>query len=177
MLIGNRVILRRIEEEDWIYRYKWLSDSKVNQTLSSGLGIPITSLKAKEQINGYLNEVLTRVDFMVLDKENDEPIGFVYLFGIEHWARRSEVGIFIGNSQYRGKGYGEEIIRIVLKFAFERLNLHKVWLTVDDDNEAGKKCYKKVGFREDGRLRDEIFKNGIYVDRLIMSILQSEFIK
>lgn len=175
MLIGSKVILRRVEEEDWLYRFQWLSDPEVNKTLSSGLGIPPTKTKVKEQMAQYIAEGLTRVDFMILNRENEEPVGFVYLFGIEPWARRAELGIFIGNPSFRGHGYGEQVIRLMLHFAFRRLNLHKVWLTVDDDNQAGKRCYQKAGFREDGRLRDEIYKNGHYVDRILMSILEHEF--
>jgi len=69
------------------------------------------------------------------------------------------------------------VTRVVLDFAFERLNLHKVYLTVDADNPSAIRSYNKAGFKKDGVLRDEVYKNGQYVDRILMSILKHEYLK
>ncbi len=55
------------------------------------------------------------------------------------------------------------------------MNLHNIMLTVHADNGAGITCYKKVGFREAGRLREWIFKDGKYIDKIYMGILEHEF--
>lgn len=174
MLVGERIVLKMLKEEDWQLRYQWISDPDVSATLNSGLGIPLSAARVKEQVLSYISDP-NSVDCLVLNKEENKPIGFVHLFDIDIWARRAELGIFIGEKQYRGKGYGTEITRLIIEFAFHRLNLHKVWLTVDADNLAGIRCYEKVGFRKDGVLRDEVFRNGVYDDRILMSILRQEF--
>ncbi|MCG7217501.1 GNAT family N-acetyltransferase [Paenibacillus mucilaginosus] len=175
MMIGDRIRFRRIMEEDWELRYRWGTDPDISATLQSGLGIPLSAAKAREQILSFLADPGSRADFVVLDKETEEPIGFVHLTGIDPWARRAELGILIGRKEYHGQGYGTEITRLIVRFGFERLNLHKVYLTVNADNPAGIRCYEKAGFRRDGVLRDEIYKNGVYLDRILMSILKHEF--
>ncbi|WP_092506285.1 GNAT family N-acetyltransferase [Virgibacillus salinus] len=85
--------------------------------------------------------------------------------------------MWIGEKSEWGKGYGTEVVEILVNFAFSRLNLHKVYLTVDSDNIGAIRCYEKVGFYKDGVLRDEVFKNGKYVNRIYMSILKTDIIK
>ena len=84
--------------------------------------------------------------------------------------------LFIGGEEQRGKGYGAEAIRLILNYGFKTLNLHSINLTVHADNYAGVACYKKVGFREVGRLPEVLFINGTYVDKIYMSILEHEFL-
>jgi RimJ/RimL family protein N-acetyltransferase len=148
MLVGERILLKRLAEEDWQLRYQWMSDPDVSSTLSSGLGFPLSATRVKDQIISFLNDSISRVDFLVINKENNEPIGFVHLNGIDMWARRAELGIFIGEKEYRGKGYGAEITQLIIKFAFQRLNLHKVWLTVDADNPGGRVNHSILRFRD-----------------------------
>ena len=85
------------------------------------------------------------------------------------------IGIFIGGEAQRNKGYGAEAIRLVLNYGFKTMNLHSINLTVHADNFAGMSCYKKVGFREVGRLPEVLFMDGKYVDKVYMSILEHEF--
>lgn len=175
MLIGERIMLRSIVEEDWELRFKWVTDPDISATMLSGLGIPLSPSRVKGQIDSFIADP-NSVDCVILDKETQLPIGFVHLFDIDQWARKAELGLFIGEKSYHGRGYGTETTRFIVDFAFNRLNLNKVHLAVDADNPAGIRCYEKAGFKTDGVLREEIFKNGKYVDRIVMSVLRHEFI-
>lgn len=89
--------------------------------------------------------------------------------------RNAELGITIGEKAYWGQGYGTDAIRTLLDLAFREMNLHRIFLRVDEDNARGIRCYEKVGFRQEGTLRDATFKEGTYQSQHVMSILKSEF--
>lgn len=84
-------------------------------------------------------------------------------------------GIVIGEKEYWNRGYGSDALRTLLRFAFEELNLHRVFLHVFDFNERAIRCYEKVGFRHEGRLRQARFTEGRYVDELVMAVLREEW--
>jgi len=98
------------------------------------------------------------------------------LHDIDHLDRHAFLGIMIGETQHHGKGYATEAIRLVLDYGFNTLNLHNIMLSAHEDNYAGIACYKKVGFKESGRRREWMFKNGKYIDVIYMDILEGEFI-
>jgi len=118
---------------------------------------------------------MQRYAMVLLD--GDEMIGCISLQNINYQSRNAFLGIFIGNGECRGKGYGAEAIRLILNYGFKTLNLHNIMLSVHADNSAGIACFKKVGFRECGRRREWIFKDGKYSDVIYMDILESEFEK
>lgn len=73
------------------------------------------------------------------------------------------------------KGYGTEAIRLLLDYGFNYMNLHSVKLELMSFNERALKCYKKCGFKETGRIRENRFINGNYYDTITMDILEREF--
>ena len=89
--------------------------------------------------------------------------------------RNAVLGIFIGDKEYRSKGYGKEAIELILDFGFNYLNLHEIKLDVMAFNERAQKCYKKCGFKEYGRRRESVYLNGKYYDVISMDILRREF--
>lgn len=89
--------------------------------------------------------------------------------------RSWELRIIIHDPSALGKGIGTEATALLTDYAFNRLNAHRVWLGVNVENEAAVKCYRKVGYREEGRLRDEIYSHGSYRDVFRMSILEHEW--
>jgi len=74
-----------------------------------------------------------------------------------------------------GRGLGKEVVGLLSRYAFERLNAHRLWLGVSEDNRRAVKCYLDCGFVLEGRLRDSIFYNGKYRSTLTMSILEHEW--
>lgn len=117
---------------------------------------------------------MQRYAMVLLD--GDVLIGSISIHNIDHLSRNAFLGIFIGEEEYRSKGYGAEAIRLLLEYGFKTLNLHNIMLTVHADNDTGIACYKKVGFREVGRLPEWVFKEGQYIDKIYMGILAREFL-
>ena len=102
-------------------------------------------------------------------------IGTVSLENINHINRCATLGIFIGDKEFRSKGYGTEAIRLILEYGFKYLNLHSIRLDLLSANKRAHKCYLKCGFKDTGTSREEIFLNGKYYDKLHMDILENEF--
>ena len=92
------------------------------------------------------------------------------------WTNRSaEFGIFIGDKTFWNNGYGCEATRLTLQHGFETLNLNRIYLHVFETNPRAIHVYDKIGFIREGKLRQTTFRNGRYIDTLIMSMLRSEW--
>ena len=105
----------------------------------------------------------------------DEPfIGIVRTDEIDRANRSIRVGADVAPS-LRGRGYGYSTYQAVLKYCFDFLNMHRVWLLVLDGNAPARALYAKCGFVVEGRQREAIFRDGVYRDYLMMSILEPEY--
>jgi len=176
MITGEIVRLRPIEREDVPRFARWFSDPEVRRHLF--IYIP-PSLAQEERWFERLQERLARNEDVVLAIETLEGvhIGNIGLHRINWKDRNAELGIVIGEKEYWDQGYGTDAIRTLLRFAFEEMNLHRVFLRVDADNLRGIRCYEKCGFRREGTLREIVFREGAYRDQLIMSVLRPEWEK
>ncbi len=97
----------------------------------------------------------------------DKLIGFVVLFGIKWSNQTAEMAIGIGEAEYRGKGYGQDTLQLILNYAFSELNLHRVGLTVMDYNEAAIRAYERAGFVREGARRQMVHREGRRYDLLV----------
>ncbi|HHY71371.1 MAG TPA: GNAT family N-acetyltransferase, partial [Thermoanaerobacterales bacterium] len=113
--------------------------------------------------------------FAIVDLKTDESIGNIGFPKIDYINRTAGLGIFIGNKEYWGKGYGVEAIELLLDFGFNILNLHNISLKVFSYNKPAIRCYKKVGFKEAGRLREAKQIAGQKYDDVFMDILATEY--
>ena len=112
--------------------------------------------------------------FVIYDNSMGKLIGHVGLYKIDTVAKKAEDGILIADDNSRGKGYGTLCTSVMVAYAFDTLNLHKVTAEVLSENIASASMFKKCGFKVDGLLRDDCFKNGRYYDVLVMSVLDTE---
>lgn len=146
-LLGNmdRGPVARNQEEEWI-KDTW---------------------KLRQERKAFLFAVETITD--------NKLIGGTGLFKFDWTSRSAEVGISIYNPEYWGKSYGVESLDLILKFAFQDLNLNRVELEVFDFNTRAYKCYLKVGFKEIGKKRKARFIDGQYHDSIVMDILKDEY--
>lgn len=102
-------------------------------------------------------------------------IGTTGLYSHRDIYRSWEFRALIFDPDEIGKGIGTEATRMVVDYGFTRLNAHRVWLGVSSANDRAIACYRKVGFVEEGRLRDEIFAYGKYHNAVRMGILEEEW--
>jgi RimJ/RimL family protein N-acetyltransferase len=112
--------------------------------------------------------------FTIYERATMAPIGYTMLLDISHRHRRAEFAIHIGEDHAHGKGYGSVTARLMLDYAFDRLGLHSVNLTVAEFNLAGRRAYERVGFRESGRYREAWWMGGRFWDAIIMDCLAGD---
>jgi diamine N-acetyltransferase len=116
------------------------------------------------------NQVLRGI--FVVENSQKTLVGVVRLMFIDTHNKHAEFGIYVGDSQHRGKGYGQIATQLMVKEAFERQALHKVYLKVDETNTNAIKSYQKVGFEIDGKMKDHVFDGKSYKTLLLMSVIE-----
>ncbi|MFA5776454.1 MAG: GNAT family protein [Patescibacteria group bacterium] len=120
---------------------------------------------------------LQNLSFGIHDKGSGKLIGDIGISCVDPKNKHAEIGLSIGDKSLWGKGYGTDAVKAVLAFCFEKLNLNKVYLDVWEENQRAIKCYLRCGFRNDGTLRQHVWKDGRYHNKIIMSILKGEWVK
>jgi RimJ/RimL family protein N-acetyltransferase len=109
------------------------------------------------------------------EKKDDILIGTCGISDVDHVNQTATVGLFIGDKENRGVGYGTEALKLLISYGFKILNLHNIMLTVSSFNNAGIKSYLKIGFKEFGRREEAILINGKRFDIVYMQILSTRF--
>jgi len=134
---------------------------------------PITSFNQNNWFESVSNDK-NKLYFVLRCLESNKSLGMVRVNPID-WINRSAcVGVDI-LKPLRNQGYGTLAMKCVLKYCFDYLNLNRCWLFVLDSNEPAKYVYKKVGFKKEGVQKQAIFRNGEYVDYVMMSMLKKDF--
>jgi len=168
------VTLRELAREDIPIVNKWRGD----RDLVDGLGAPARYI-SEDVDQAWFEEYLRRrgadVRCAILLDGEREPVGLVSLTGIDPVHRRAEFHLLIGRRDLHGRGIGTDATRLMLKHAFNDLNLHRVFLSVLAHNAAAIRVYEKAGFVREGTARESAYKRGRYEDMLQMAILAAEF--
>ena len=127
-----------------------------------------------EKFDESFSKTITRENYWFVFKGAD-VIGVAFLHSIDAKDRRARYAVGIYNKENWNKGYGQEITQTVLKYAFQKLNLHKIDLRVLAYNKRAITVYEENGFVQEGILRENAFINNEWHDDIIMSILCHEF--
>ena len=146
---GERVYLSPINKDDVNIYTKWMNDSSVTDGICQTT--KVFSIDAEKE---YLEKIgVNDYQFAIVEKSSDTLMGNCSIFSIDSICGHGELGIFIGEESFRSKGYGKEVIRLLLSFCFETLNFASVELSAISFNERAVNCYKSAGFKEVGRKR------------------------
>lgn len=172
-LVGDRIYLSPRSGEDAEIFTEWMNDFQV--TDYTGRSAQVMTVEAERKyLESHIDDECT---FVIVTIENDKMIGTISLEKIDRNHRTATLGIFIGEAEYRGHGYGTEAIQLLLEYGFHYMNLNSIRLSVLECNPRAIACYKKCGFQEMGRWRKSKFINGKYYDTLYMDILKEEFVQ
>jgi RimJ/RimL family protein N-acetyltransferase len=167
-IIGEKVILRAIEMSDKEILLDIINDGETERLLG-GWSLPVSDLNQQEWIKSLKpNNHILRC--MAVDKVENNVIGTVILTDIDYKNGTAEIHIkLVKNS--RGRGYGTDIIKTVVKYSFEELRLYCIFAYVNGYNEASQKLFERCGFEKEGTMRGRIYKNGNHYDVFSYSIL------
>jgi RimJ/RimL family protein N-acetyltransferase len=157
---------------------RWASDSEYMRLQSSWPTRLWSQKQAKEALRDWMeHEKPDTLEFMIRTLAEGRLIGSIGLDGIRWQHGDTFVGIGIGERDYWGKGYGTDAMRIILRYAFVELNLHRVSLDVFEYNPRAIRSYEKVGFTIEGRQRQVLNRDGRRWDMIYMGILRQEWEK
>ncbi len=168
MIQGRHIQLRAVEESDYPLIHRWLNHPEVWRYMD--YEIPYSLADVKEDIERSRKE---GHPFIILVE--DRPIGRI---GLNQFRRRDRICsfyMFIGEPAYWGRGHAQDAAMTLLAYGFERWDLHQVELWTLADNNRALAMYRRCGFVEEARLRDRSFKEGRWVDHVVMSVNREEF--
>lgn len=171
---GDLVTLRAIERDDVPTLFAWDQEWDTWPEVSDQAYVPKSVEEALKAFDGEEESPYRSGDSFVpfAIEVDEELVGSVCLWGVDLHNRRAHLGIGLSASA-RGRGYGTDAIKVVLRYAFEHRGLHRVQLEVLTDNAAAIRAYEKTGFVVDGRMRESAWVRGAFVDELYMSVLSS----
>ncbi|WP_461640019.1 GNAT family N-acetyltransferase [Labilibaculum euxinus] len=151
---------------------KWIKDE---EAIIYSLSI-FQGMKTDQQIEDWYAQAIS-------DKRNSNHgifvdgvfVGYAGISGISTINKSGEYFIFIGDKDHWGKGIGTQVTQMIVKMGFEELGLNRIMLSVSVPNVGGVKAYERAGFVLEGRYREAALRNGEYHDKLVMSVLKSEW--
>lgn len=171
---GERVMLTALslDEESLKLYYKWMNEEEILPWLGRQTKV-ITMEEERQWAVERAKQKADEAYFSIYTREDKILIGTcrMKIAGKSN----ANLGIRIGNKDYRGKGYGTETMGLLTKFCFEEWGVHRCMLSLADDNQRAWKCYTKVGFKEWGREHEVVFYRGRWHDCVHMEMLASEW--
>ena len=120
-------------------------------------------------------ETLNECHWTILDRETQERVGYVILLEAQNPDQSMQIKR-IAIAQ-KGRGFGKAALQQVLHKAFLELNAHRVWLDVMEDNPLAHSLYRKLGFVEEGIMRECMKKSRGFISLRLMSLLRPEFLQ
>lgn len=162
MLTGEKIILRPIRLEDWEETIRWRNDLFIKESTMSH-PFPVTEEMERDWYEDQLRSKNNSfIPFTVVSKESGKILGYFSLNNINWIARNGFVSGAIGENHNMGKGLGREAVALLLKYAFENLNLHKICAYVKADHPA-MKTWLGLDAKIEGELHEHFFSEGRYV--------------
>lgn len=167
----DEIYLRKMEVSDTDKIVEWRNKDRVRRNFV--YQEPFTT-------EGHLNWIETKVEtslvvqFIICEKGSGRAVGSVYFRDIDRLKGRAEYGIFIGEDDAVGKGYGTLAAKLALSYAFEELKLNYIFLRVFEDNTAARRSYEKAGFRLIDGKKEDIVISGVVRRMTFMDISANE---
>ena len=173
----GRIYLRPFEAGDAETYRRWRADAAPMSLTGFEERAPLSLAQVERRIAGHADEQgKDSYTFLICLADGERPIGEVMLFDIDHVNGSAEVGIFIGEVEEWGKGYGTDAVRAIVDFGFGELRLERIFLEVWTENARAERAYQKAGFTREATLRHDRYEGGRYTDGHIMSILRDEWL-
>jgi RimJ/RimL family protein N-acetyltransferase len=170
MIAGEHVILRAFEREDAERCFRWMNDPNIVRTLKSRY--PIAFSNEMEWLDRAMRPGAAERHFAIERKEDRAHIGNASIHDIDWVSRVASFGLFIGEPSAWNRGFGKDAVVTLVRFAFDEMNLRKIRINVFDYNDRAKHVLEAHGFVQEGRLRDEFYREGVFHDIVIYSIFR-----
>ena len=169
-IIDGEVSLRDFCIDDIKLKIDWINDPKNHQFLHYNL-----PLEYEKTLQWFNNRNLEKRQDCIIEY-NGTPVGVIGLLEIDKINKKAEYYITIGRDDFKRKGIATIASRLILKYAFEVLELNKVYLNVDSKNKAACTLYEKIGMMCEGEFVEDLYHNGKFIDRRRYAVLRSLYL-
>ncbi len=171
MIDGHLVRLRAIKRDDLALITDWRNSQEVKKTLFNQDTVTLT------QQDHWFENVIQADDrrAFVIETLEQRPLGLIQLFDIDWSNRNADWGFYVGELEYRMRGHGAEAEYLLLRYAFEQLDLHRVYCQTFAFNTKVISMHRRFGFVDEGLLRQHIYRDGRYEDVVVSGLVKSEF--
>ena len=169
-LYGEKVVLRAIELEDRQLLLDMINDPDTERMIG-GFSFPVSALNQARWIENLQNNNGCLRCIVAAKEQPEKGLGTVILSDMDMKNGIAQAHIKMAVSEARGKGYGTDALRTLVRYAFRELRLHCVYAEVLEYNTASRRLFEKCGFQQDGVLRGRVFKDGAYINVIPYSVL------
>jgi RimJ/RimL family protein N-acetyltransferase len=173
-LSGERLYLRPLEVTDLELCQVWINDPEIRPYLSRAFPADRAGQRAwiEKQDRGDIRSGLA---LAIVLREGNRHIGNMGLHRINWIHRSAETGTLIGERDCWSQGYGSEAKLLLVEYAFNTLGLNRLSSRVLATNPRSLACQLKCGYVEEGRIRQAMFKDGQWVDEILLGLLAEEW--
>lgn len=172
-LEGRETYLRPVELSDALLIQRWHNDPKIRTKARMG-ELPVTHIKEEEEIR-MSKEAGEEIYLMIVQKSSDRPIGFIRLNFIDTVSRNMWLRFIIGDPNAWGKNLASDALNHVLQWLFSEQNVHRITLETYETNKRAIRFFKKLGFKEEGTVREAVYVGGKYYNIISLGLLRAEF--
>jgi len=170
-LASSNIKLRALEPADLNYLYRLENDAnvwEVSHTLT-----PYSKFVLKQYLDNAHKDIFEAKQLRLVIEllKGDEAIGFVDLFDFNPKHKRAGVGIIIFSEKHQGLGYASEVLKVLINYAQNILDMHQLFANISEENKASIKLFEKCGFELSGVKKDWIFSEGNYKNELFYQLL------
>ncbi len=169
ILYGKRLLLRPMLLEDAKYVVKWRNDPDILANIFARKPLSLES-----HLKWFQSPREDRLDYMICLKDTEKPIGTVNFTNIDWQNLKAEAGKMLGDKSMWGKGLAKESFILWLSYGFRELGLNRIYVRTLGANKRNIELNKKLGFKEEGLLRQDYKADEGFLDVIVMSLLKSE---
>ena len=173
-MTSNEVSFRLFKKSDIEYKVKWINDPSINKYLHYDLPL------CPDRTLNWFNKIMSnssREDYIyeVNVSGKMKPIGLIGLLDIDQKNNKAEFYIVNGEKEYWGKGISTKVMQLFLKEMFLKRQLNKIYLYTEVDNKGAQKVFEKLGFKQEGLLKEDLIYRSRKIDRLLYAIHRKDF--
>ncbi len=172
-IYGNKVVLRALEPKDMPFLLEMINDPEMERMVI-GWSFPTSE---KQQMDWYNRVITDQKNFRLAIEYEGMFVGVSTLVKIDWKNRSADHGIKLCNHTPKRKGIGTDAVYATMKYAFEELQLNRLYSSILEYNIASQKLYTKCGWKIEGCYRQSVFKNNTYHDEWPTAILREEYLE
>ena len=170
LLGAGSIRVRKFTMQDIEKKVQWINDSRNHKFLHYDLPLNL------EKTIAWFERVQSdedRIDAVI--EVDGKPVGLIGLLKVDSKNRKSEYYICIGEPSYQHRGVASEASRLLLDYAFTTMQMNRVYLYTETENQDARRLFEALGFQLEGCLREDLICGDRKVDRLIYAITRQEF--